>query len=279
MKQLFFLIIFVLFPAGCAMDFDELRGYEGRGNEPVNSWAASGKITTEDPTSVFAFQANFPEAGNFTVQFGVFQPKRKTNSISPVITEAIVNWSTAGNSVTRRITISQGTCITGMGNAVNIRIIDNTPTDTNFPKENLPYDVSVQISKGVRAIPAGVPSPILIGFNPNPASRLLLPRTGVRVNVGGTLVTSAVPVTYPVPQDAGIVSVLVNVTPDVLPFTIPPAGATVTFVNDAAGISLAIYDPLKPMWIPLFPGTTGLQLTTNIAPQNINFSIYFGIDG
>src|SRR5208283_1031541 len=105
------------------MDRRQLSALQGK-----DGWSAAGALQASG-TGQVKLQADFSKggvgSGQYTVQFNVNAPPNPTNP-NPIFTEALLTWIVEGNSVTRHISIANGTSITGSGQAVTVVIYDNT---------------------------------------------------------------------------------------------------------------------------------------------------------
>jgi len=221
--------------------------------------ARTGVLRTGDFRTNITMQGDLQEAQTHTVQFNVTNNPASNN---PIRTEAIITWFVGGNTVIRRVSVGDGTSVSGTGNSVHVQIVDRT-VDAGFGAPNgVEYTVSVQVAKGVRA--AIQQPPILV---PIPGAFIIPPLGGLNE------------ILVPVPDDTGIISVLVTAYAFGLT-TIPNCSVS---HNDGIVIQ-KIYNPtVYEDWIPLAPGATVIHLQNRYpgAPgdPSIFFSVTFGIDG
>jgi hypothetical protein len=215
-------------------------------------WSAHGILTRLNPIRQVGLQAEFPYAGDYTIQF--------TRDAVPagisVRTEALITWSVEGNFVFRRVNVVNGVSVTGTGQAVKV-VINDTTVDPMAFAPGPDYTVSMQVAPGTR--PAVQQPPQLI------------PATGPIFAFGpGT-------VNIPVPDDAGVISVFGTV----VSFSNTPIPSEQAFIqmSDAALNTLKVYDPRQYDWVPLAPGTTFITLINATAADTLQFSVTFGIDG
>jgi hypothetical protein len=206
-------------------------------------------------------QGDLQEAQTHTVQFNVTNNPASNN---PIRTEAIITWFVGGNTVIRRVSVGDGTSVSGTGNSVHVQIVDRTVDAGPGAPNGVEYTVSCQVAKGVR--PTVQMPAILV---PIPGIYSVPPLSAISV---------------PVPDDTGVISVLI--TAMLSPFsgtfmtTIPQAH--VDHLNN--GISTKAYNPtVYTDWVPLSPGTTEIILNNHfpVAPPGfaIFYSVTFGIDG
>lgn len=228
-------------------------------------WSQNGKLTDLDPMGAVTLQANFPEAGAYSVQFAIDDPDG-----AQVLTEAVIQWSVEGNTISRRVSVVNGVTVSGVGQAVRISVKDVDPPQMGVVSQGT-YGVSIQVSKGTRA--ASSQAPILTAFNPvNGSQAFLVPTGGL-----GTAVT------VPVPNDAGAIAV--GVTVAYQSFAIPPNGTpipeTVPMVLQRTASDFAkSYDPRDPgsFWVPLATGCKEILLANN-GTQDLIMNVVFEIDG
>lgn len=196
-------------------------------------------------------------AGMYTVQFNV-----DTSTINPltgfsaVNAEAIVDFSAEGNTVRRRLSIVNGTSISGVADHVEVRVRDVSIRPPVEPPPLLDYTVTVTIAPYTRADRAGVPCYLAAGI-PIP-------------------VASGATVAVAIPGDAGATSLFVSTA---------STGGGVPFIEQvrgADGVTMASYDPrdIPSGFIPLFPGVTFIRLgNTGPALSVVTYSLLLGIDG
>jgi hypothetical protein len=266
------LLILAIFAIGCTVEVDFQAPAEPSVNVTVNEegsdamvtrsesggWSKSGDLKTFDTLAELSMQCNFPIAEYYTVKFGVEQDPALTSN--PDIT-ADVTWSVEGNAVRRKLSVGNGTTISGTGQAVSVKIRDSTllgPAGTA-------YSVTALVSPGVR--PAKLAPPFLRAtFS------------------GGTpyfiVIGPASSVDIPIPVNCGIVSAdveLVNSTPgNPLAFT----SVEVSQTNPAIFQAFKAYYPLvETGFVPIFPSATHLTVVNSNPVDSITVSVLFGVDG
>jgi len=251
-----------------------------------DGWSAAGTLRASGKGQV-KLQADFSSVGSgqFTVQFNVnipiVPPTAPSYNENPIFVEALLTWIVEGNSVTRRISVSNGTSITGSGQAVTVVIYDNTKVLYPTTPNTQDYQVSCQVVPGVR--PNTEVAPVLyplddILYNGNPAEPGFLQTTPV--STGHYLYV-------PIPQDAGITSCLVTA---IKRWPIGTGGTPVSIAEDTAIVIVSLggthilseYDCKTPFWYPLLASAQGLYLqnsTPASPPIQYYFTAAFGIDG
>jgi hypothetical protein len=247
-----------------------------------NGWSIAGMLTAGGQAQL-KLQADFsPNSGQYTVQFNVSGPSIP-NGYNPVFTEALVTWIVEGNSVTRRISVANGTSITGSGQAVVVVMSDATQPIYNNPQPTSPayqYNVSCQVVPGTRQTteigPVLYPIKGLL-LNGNPGDTCYLQNTEI---------TPGQYIEIPIPQDAGITSILTSVVGHVglgvatTPPTIPE-GTALVFVSLQGLQEMLVYDCATPFWYPLLSTAESVFVQNNnaTAGTKYKFSVTFGIDG
>lgn len=228
-------------------------------------WSNSGNLKTGNRSLEVSVQANFQEyPETYCIEF---TKSGNTASNLPIRAEAYITWSVEGNFVTRRVSISNGTTVQGVAQAVRVVIKDVTEANADTPGSPVPneaeYTVSVQITRGSR------------GSNSFPPF-LVPPDCWFReLGVGATL-------DIEVPQDAGITSVLLEyVGFDGANYIGAENLIRMTMRQNAVRINRCVIENGK--LYPMAPGTQQISLNVlNLVDPTVVIvyvSIYFGIDG
>jgi hypothetical protein len=227
-----------------------------------------------DTTKQVSMQADFPEPGQYTIQFSIEQKVNPTAlGILPRQTsqaQASIVWSVEGGTIQRRVEVANGMSISGVGEAVKIVMTDTTRAGPSFPAGFDPdYLVACQVSRGVRANiqqpPTLLPDDTTGAGNIWDDGFCELPPLGV----------SHLAI---IPQNAGVVSVSVQVC--------SPGGALIpegsVFVRQRTsatiGRTFKEYDPRDATWVPLAPGANAI-IVVNTNAFNVDVSMLYGIDG
>jgi len=221
--------------------------YSGK---PRTSWSTSGKLEAFRSNKRVSLQAQFAEDDVYTVSYSMVAPTPRNATVKAV---ALISWSIAGNSFTRKVSIGSGGSISAPASAVSVIATDDSGENQAFAA--LPYDVSLFVAKGVRA-DRSVPPTLTAGVQPVLANNF--------INV-------------PVPQGVGVVSVNILVANDTS-VPIPDQAIKVFFMDSTANEVLGSYDPRQIEWAPLPPSCDRvvLQNATGIAQDAL---VTFGIDG
>lgn len=250
------LILVLMFGAACTveqtnegkeddMGYGELEDGLGRLFKKYRGWSASGTLTQAGHKEV-SLQADFPVATDYTAQFKISGDLRFKQAI------AEITWSVEGNAVRRRISVADGVSIQGAGQAISIKIRDDS--SAVVPGIPTDYTVSVQVVPGTRGSTSNPPT--LKGD-----AHILVGASALNLNI---------------PQDSGIISVAVLVE-NTAHNPIPDQAISVR-QQDSAGLDVALYDPRQYFWVPLQGSATVLRLENNTADTLI-FTVIYGVDG
>jgi hypothetical protein len=190
----------------------------------------------------------------YTLQFGMLQTGNRT-SVSVPAAQAIVDWSVKGQTQKRIVTIASGVALSGVCDAVSVKIRDVSITTEGA--EPISYAVQATLSKGQR------PS---TGQPPSLTTVLSQPLAG-----GESVV-------FYVPVNAGVMSLFVLAGPGA--GTLVPSNI-VAQVLGTNGILLAAYYPLVTGgWIALPAGAYEVDVTSyasELVTADVN--VIWGIDG
>lgn len=196
--------------------------------------------------------------GIYTVTFNIdtngIDSATGFNHVNPVAT---VYFSCEGNTVKRRLSVVNGTSISGVADHVEVRVRDASIRGLVEPPIPKKYACTITIAPYTRADRGGVPCYLAVS-------------TPIAV-LGGT--TQDVQV----PADSGVTSSFIIASPGV--------GGTpiVQQIRGADGLVVATYDPRSDAttgFIPLFPGVTAIRLgNTGGGATVVNYAVMFGIDG
>ncbi len=239
-------------------DFGGSTGpYEG-----ATGWSGSGEMITGDTSKEASLAANFSKPSDFTVQFSLLPlgpdsppPALPLNYWAALQATATIRWSVKGVTLTRKISVTNGASLTGVGQGVSVVVDDTTSPISVHTLLGRPYKVGITVAPGTR------------GSDTNPP--ILWPDNAVR-NVGHNGTTF-----YPVPQGCGVKSVLVTVSSNGNG-PIPEQSIEVSQL-DAVGTTLAMYDPRAYEFIPVLPGCVSIRIFNYGLAFKV--STIFGIDG
>jgi hypothetical protein len=222
-------------------------------------WQQAGELVTGQRDQVVTMQANFPEPDTYTCQFSIVTPPpvlATPPGFPQFDAQAEVRWSVEGQSVSRLISIGNGTSITGVGQAVRVRMVD-VLSSTLSAFFNHPYVVSVQCSRGQR--PAQEKPPTLKGLA-----------------AGITTIVPGASLVIPIPPQAGVISAYLFV--DAFPTANRPI--QVRAVQRTGVVSIGFWDPLVTQgWIPILPNASLIEVFNDAAVGDVVVSLTWGIDG
>jgi hypothetical protein len=227
----------------------------------LKSWSAFGQLQTQNPDTSVALQQQFPEPGVYTVQFNIIQPQPPiTNPAVPPITQStVIKWSVAGNTLTRRVTASNGMSISGVCDAVQVVINDTSPPGLGGTKFLIPYQAGITVSTGVRPSYSQPPLLWVLADQGGLASAIA---PGASINVA-------------VPFDAGALNYRIfantaNNSP------IIDGQITITQKDDIGHIF--VITDYEDRFSQLYGPTTNLTITNHGAVA-VHVSVVLGIDG
>lgn len=237
-------------------EFSELTHFRAVPETPgrkVKGWGRGGTLTTGDAATKLQLSGGNGEGQSYTVQISA---TRNPASNVPIVTQALITWSSGGVSTTRRVTVGNGVSISGCGENVKVLVSDASVAIGGSGVPNgKPYDVALLITPGVRAATPQPPT-----FSPV---------------VGFFVVPTVTSQAIPIPADAGITSVAVTV--DAPDGSVVVEG-TAQVQHFQGGILLKSYDPRDYPWVPLAPGADVITVK-NSSGVSQNWSVLFGVDG
>ncbi len=226
------------------------------------SWSTGGKIRVNTnqsavSTDTVSLQANFPEAGLYTVQLDMKRPTSPAGTTFVCRAEATIEWFVAGNRITRKVSVGEGISISGTADGVQVTIRD-TSTLTPGPPTDLEYFVVIGVSQGARASDGAPPC--------------LEDTTGGPVLAGASQL-------FTIPLGAGADSVLITAADNTGAGTNLTNGDVLVQQKSAiAGGILKAYDARDYEFVPLSSAAL-FVLVTNLSAVSIAVSCTYGIDG
>jgi len=204
------------------------------------------------------------DPGEYSISFSLQNPPSNTN-VSAVFCQAEINWKVAGQQRRRLISVASGAVISGVCEAVDVRL----------------YDVSGQMGLTQPAGRTYGVSALLA-----PGSRPCLQQPAVLVTTPPFGLTPGDTVNIDIPQDAGVVSTLVVWSGLNMNLFDPANNESIAVNQTFTGATefVSSYIPFASnQWIPLYPGADTLQVQNNIPigteVGEINVTVYWGIDG
>lgn len=218
--------------------------------EKKEGWQQSGTLTTGDANKKVSMQAEFPKPGYYTFQFGVIPAK--SGAFRAV---AEVQFSVEGSTVRRRVTIGNGTSISGTGQAAKVTVSDDSANFLGFLGND--YTVWAQCSPGTR--PSQNQPPVLQGDL-------------VRVNAGTQSVV-------PIPDNAGVISLELVAAPLATASGLP-VNSLIGVLSNPVGFTLKTFAITgNPGFISVPAGATILTVQNVSTADDYLVTPTWGIDG
>ena len=249
-------------PAETNGDDAMTRSDEGVGADGLpkrqNGWSANGTLNPTFKSRRVGLQAEFEEPGTYTLTFSL----ARTPPLVPftIFCQALIEWSIAGNTITRKVSVANGTSISGVAQAVRAVLTDETTQAINQD-----YNVAITVTKGIRGASTTPPT-----LQPPYSASGVAPR--IQLAAGATA-------DFTIPTDCGASSVHVSVGVGAAPFApLPEQIVQVLHLSDAAAQYQKRYDPRAAVWEPLAESATIIRLQNHSA-VTVDFGIIFGIDG
>ena len=218
-----------------------------------DGWTELVKLTAGNSDRKGGLQCDFPLGGPHTVQFSVRGTSDAGVGPNPI---ALVRWK-VGNVVTRLMTVTNGATISGVAQAIEVLVYDDTRVVTGFD-----YTVSINVVPGTRPTTASPP--------------VYLPSTTVGAP-GKFVVAAAGTATIEIPQDSGITAVYVTAYP-ATPAVLDEGDLAVSQQLSVGPDTLKKYDPRFVGWVPVASSADQLVLH-NTSADSILFGVTFGVDG
>jgi hypothetical protein len=238
-------------------------------NSPKQSlsggWSKSGELQLGNPLQELSLQCNFPQAGFYTVQFGV--------QVDPAILVpdivAEVTWSVEGNDVRRKISVANGATISGTGQACRVVIRDET---AGIVPPGANYSVFALVSPGTR--PGSHIRPLL--RTPWPVQTAVIPAVIVGdiafIPPGGTA-------NIDVPVNAGATSIDVEGALNGAHGALVLTDLVVAQIGAAPFPVKGYYPWIETGFVPLAPKARTILISNESAADTIAAAILWGIDG
>jgi hypothetical protein len=223
----------------------------------ATGWSAAGNLIPGEGKEI-SLQQTFGKAETYVVQLSLERPNPQSPAVTVPRAEALISFSVAGNTTTRRISLNSGVSIAGNCESIVVRVIDVSAAAVFPDVIDETYRVRILVSKGSRAS-IGQPPTLIEGSNQ-------------------TSLAAGASVSFVMRQDAGIVSCHVDVA-STAGGTIPDNGVQVEQMTDtAATFILKQYDPRADTWVPMAPGCGVIRITNRTAAL-MRVRLTYGIDG
>lgn len=239
-------------------------------------WSAVGTLTTRtdanpNPDGAVHLQVDFGEKNSeyYTLQFSILPPPFVGEESIGIKGKAELLWTVEGNFIRRVVSVSNGQSISGLGQAVSIKITDDSFNPNDNPA--VQYGVSVQVTRGTRPAYGNSQPPLFSVMEGIYQAQIGPPNPDAPVTVaaGSDLAIA-------VPPDCGINCFLLMIKVDGV------AGIddeSVRVEQTSAGIIMAETSlRMANDWQPLMPGATTIVIT-NSSASDIIVTPLFGVEG
>lgn len=214
------------------------------------STLTTGEVLNQPGGIINSLNQAHLEPGVHTLQFQA-QPTSGTNQV-PLV-EAVVSWKVGGQNLRRRISILDGTSITGVCEGVSVQLQDVTNVFYAIPQSPPEsYNVMVTLCKGARPSQANPP--------------VLYTSRSVQVPPGNSRV-------FPVPIDSGVMAYRVIGNLDT---TEPDRSMVARCTGNAP--TFFYYPILDNSWIPITPGARTVQVN-NDGASDLTAGVIWAIEG
>jgi hypothetical protein len=229
----------------------------------IDGWGGIATMTTQQAGKQPGLQADrLSGASLYTVQFSVSKPVLAgSNGIFAAI--AVIDWLVAGTPIRRRISVTDGKSISGVGQGVVVSCYDVTPDLGQVA--DAPYKVNITVARGSR--PAQGQPPTLSLFDQQFQAGNAIPAAGSEI--------------VEIPQNSGAISVEI-----VVASTDPLTDANVLIQHvsdDGANVYKTYRVTDGPQeFVPIADGATQIIITNLSAGEGsnpVNVSVTYGIDG
>lgn len=235
--------------------------------QPLRGWSKRDRLITGSTNNI-QLQANFGYIGYYTVQFAQSIPPGALSEAGDIQTIADIIWTVKGNQVTRRVSVGNGTTISGMGEFCTVNI-----SDLSGVGNSTAYEVGCLIAPGSRPTSG---TPPFIGYNTLAATPSRGVTPAVTITAGNTQ-------TFFVPLNVGVNSVylaagpgdrVANAQPDFEDFaSAAVSGSTLLAILRGNAFN---------RWVPIPPTATTLQVLLGAGYPNAGGIIvtpYWGVEG
>lgn len=234
----------------------------------LKGWSVSGELLPGADDESVVLQAQFQHIGYYTVQFQLDIPPGAVGEAGSIYCLADITWTVEGNSITRRVSLGNGTTVSGMGQSVNVEIFDFSQ-----PGGGARYRVTANLAPGARPTS---------GSNPQLAiNSWIVPVEDRRGATLPQVVTPGGIITFDIPQNVGVNSVFIFAAP--VNAVANSKVATEDFLNVTYNISFqARLQYALNRWIPVPPAAVQLLAALNAAfpdPTGMDISPIWGIEG
>ncbi len=235
----------------------------------LKGWSVTGDLLPGASAESVVLQAQFKEIGYYTLQFSVDIPPGALAEANQIFTLARITWTVEGNSVTRLVSINNGTAVSGMGQSVHAEIFD-----WSLPGGGARYRVGTLLAPGTR------PNS---GNFPNLSINTQFPdiEDGRGLDLIATVAANGLQQFF-IPPNVGINSVFIYAAPADL-----AAGGWVDYEDFISGsfqnsFQSRLSKDSFNKWIPLPAAATEIQVAVGAGyplAGGVNFTPIYGIEG
>lgn len=237
-------------------------------NSASGGWSKTVDLISGNVDLNGTLQANFDEAGAYTVQFTVDNIVDLFGAPGIINPKADITWTVEGNPVRRTVSIANGTTVSGVGQACKVEVYDEPLTAGGGSAYG--YQVGITVAPGTRAATQSQPQ--------------LIPDLGMVGTIGSLLVAAGTQSTIAIPQDVGAISVYITATARKAGtlVAITDTDIAVRHINALAVQDDKSYNPIRTGWVPIASTSNQIVLENGFgigSGNDILFGITFGIDG
>lgn len=255
---------------------------------PVQGWSASNEyivnsiLDNPEDNGAFNLQAEFQHLTYYTIQFSIsllsittyvaLEFPQQPGSLRGI---AEIHWTVKGNHHVRRIHVTNGSVISGSGESVWVKFIDQSDIPEGEFNVIGTFVATVSIVTGTRPNAANSQPPMFLQETAFITSVVGGVEIGLPAAAGAGVIFQV-----EVPDDHGINAFMINVSRP------PPDNATVILINDVvitqegpSGTIVALWGgEMTNKFVPLFPGTTLVSMQ-NVSAVDLTFGMVWGVEG
>jgi hypothetical protein len=239
--------------------------------EPLTHIVTS--VRSKSSQSTQKLQCKLPQVDSYTLQFSVTRPVGNNLNAATITPVAIISWNLGGISYQRKISVFNGSSITGVAEHVTVQIVDETNPNEVIPVVVPPippfidYEVNISVGRGVRGSVSMPPT----------YQQYYLNKYGNRL--GLVELDQSTNFTLAIPTDAGVSSVMITSAYLGVAATPGDPENIVGQVGLLGGTPLKYYNPNLHGFVPISPQTALIVLYNNDTAQKLYYNVTFGIDG
>jgi hypothetical protein len=241
-------------------------GHSDIQDKGIQCWSQAATLITGSNEKVPGPQAQLSKASVVTVQFEVIPPN---GGGSPFDCTALVTWKVHYVTVRRIVSVGNGVSISGVAEAFSVSLIDTTNLIANVPAGDIgiKYNVTTTAATGTRPTTQ----------QPATLRGLTAAIAGVQ-SQGQINLAPGANVQYPIPPNAGVISVEVVAVSQATPF------APLQIEVDANGPGIVgtfkSWDLVDfPGFVSVPPNATSIFVTNKDTANSVYVTLTWGIDG